>query len=133
MTCTWLKYITIFGSAVETVNILFLGGAKRVSLAERLISAGEKRQLNVAIFSYELSSLVPIMQVGRVIKGKRWSDPDLIKHLEDTITNHDINVVLPFVDPAINICAILKCVLAQTTLRSDLVNLFVTTQLSNFS
>ena len=39
----------------KEINILFLGGAKRVSLARKVIAAGEKLGVRVNIFSYELS------------------------------------------------------------------------------
>jgi len=92
----------------HTVNILFLGGAKRVSLAEHFIRSGQALNLEVHVFSYELGPYAPIAQVGKVIVGKRWDDNDLYQHLLDTIKNNHIDVVLPFVDRAIEICAILK-------------------------
>lgn len=92
----------------KVINILFLGGAKRVSLAEEFIKAGNNLDYAVSIFSYELTPFVPIAEVGTVVLGKKWADPHLVAHLRSVIHEHDIDVVLPFVDPAIQIAASLK-------------------------
>lgn len=44
----------------QAVNILFLGGAKRVSMARMFQASGERLGLDVNIFSYELSPEAPI-------------------------------------------------------------------------
>ena len=93
---------------MKKVNILFLGGAKRVSLAEHLIKAGKKLGLDIAIFSYELDEKVPLASVGTIIKGKKWSDADLFSDLHNQIMRNDISIVLPFVDPAIEVAELLK-------------------------
>ena len=93
---------------METCNILFLGGAKRVSLANHFIEAGKARGLEVHVFSYELDKRVPIASVGEVIIGKKWKDAVLIDDLCKTVVKHNINIILPFVDPAVEKCGILK-------------------------
>lgn len=93
---------------MKKVNILFLGGAKRVSLAEHLIKAGKKLGLDIAIFSYELDERVPLASVGTILKGKKWSDADLFSDLHNQIMRNDISIVLPFVDPAIEVAELLK-------------------------
>ena len=94
-----------------TINILFLGGAKRVSLAEHFIKAGERLGQKVNIFSYELQKECPIAAVGTVIIGKRWNDESLAEDLIDAVTDNHINIILPFVDPAVEIAAIEKDIL----------------------
>jgi carbamoyl-phosphate synthase large subunit len=94
--------------SMRNVNILFLGGAKRVSLAQHLIDRGEKMDLSVHVFSYELQLRVPIASIGKVIIGKKWSDASIYDHLFETIISNKIDIVLPFVDPAIEIAAVLK-------------------------
>lgn len=89
-----------------TINILFLGGAKRVSLAEHFIKAGERLGQKINIFSYELQKECPIAAVGTVIIGKRWKDEALAEDLIDAIQNNQINIILPFVDPAVEIAAL---------------------------
>lgn len=93
---------------MKRVNVLFLGGAKRVSLAEHLIKAGKKLGLDIHIFSYELDERVPLASVGTIIKGKKWSDVKLFSDLHNQIARNDISIVLPFIDPAIEVAELLK-------------------------
>lgn len=92
----------------KDINILFLGGAKRVSLAEKFIDEGKERGLNVNIFSYELDINVPISLVGEIIIGLRWNDNNLYDHLLETIKAKNIDIVLPFLDYATIVSARLK-------------------------
>jgi len=91
--------------AEKNINILFLGGAKRVSLAEQFIEKGKQRSTSVKIFSYELDKYVPIAAVGEVIEGLRWKDENLIDHLVSVVEKKDIHIILPFVDPAIAVAS----------------------------
>lgn len=93
---------------MRNINVLFLGGAKRVSLAEHLIASGKKLGLDVKIFSYELDERVPLASVGIILKGKKWSDVNLFSDLHNQINKNNINIVLPFVDPAIEVAEMLK-------------------------
>ncbi|PWK26176.1 carbamoyl-phosphate synthase large subunit [Arcicella aurantiaca] len=90
------------------LNILFLGGAKRVSLAERLISAGKSLGKEVKIFSYELDKYVPIAGVGEVIIGLKWKDEQIYTHLTEIVNQYQIHIILPFVDPATLTASVLK-------------------------
>ncbi len=90
----------------KEINILFLGGAKRVSLARKVIAAGEKLGVRVNIFSYELSPEVPVAAVGKVITGLKWSDPGLMEHLKTVVGQYGIDIMLPFVDPAIEVASL---------------------------
>ena len=85
---------------MNRINILFLGGAKRVSLAHYFIEAGKLLGYDVHIFSYELSAKVPISIKAKVILGLKWHDIDLYDHLISTIRENLIHIVIPFVDPA---------------------------------
>ena len=40
----------------RNINILMLGGAKRVAMAEQLMRAGKQLGVNVSIFSHELDA-----------------------------------------------------------------------------
>lgn len=93
---------------MKQLNVLFLGGAKRVSFAEHLKAAGKQRGMDVAIFSYELEKTVPIGKVAEVLIGLKWSDGNIYTDLENVIAKHNIHIVLPFVDKAIEIAANLK-------------------------
>lgn len=85
------------------VNVLFLGGAKRVSFGNKLINAGQRLGIDVKIYSYELEPEVPIALIGGVIIGRRWTAPDILDHLHQVVGACHINVILPFVDGAISI------------------------------
>ncbi len=90
------------------LHILFLGGGKRVSLARHLKEAALSRGLCPNVFSYELTTTLPIAEEAQIIIGKRWNDPELMADLKQTIASYSITMVLPFVDPAIEVCARLK-------------------------
>lgn len=87
----------------RNLNVLFLGGAKRVSFGRKLVEAGEKMGLAVKIYSYEIDAEVPISLIGGVIIGRRWSAPDVLDHLHQVVSAYKIDVLLPFVDGAISI------------------------------
>lgn len=84
------------------VNVLFLGGAKRVSFGRKLIDAGHRFGIDVKIYSYELEPEVPVALIGGVILGRRWDAPDILDHLHQIVGAYHIGVMLPFVDGAIS-------------------------------
>ncbi len=92
----------------ENINILFLGGAKRVSLAEKFIEEGKILNKNVTIFSYELDVNVPISFVGKIIIGLKWNDPKLYEHLQQVVKENNISIILPFLDYATIVASKLK-------------------------
>lgn len=89
----------------RNINILFLGGAKRVSMAEQLIKAGAGFGIEVKIFSHELSPCEPIASIGTIITGNKYLSPEIDTELDEIIANHDIHILLPFIDPAIEVAA----------------------------
>lgn len=89
----------------ETVNILMLGGAKRVSMGRMLIEAGRRLGKEVKLFSYELDKRVPVSAIATIIKGLRWSDPQLMEDLHEVVAQHDIDILIPFVDGAVGVAA----------------------------
>ena len=90
------------------ITILMLGGAKRVSVARHLIEAFRREGRQARMLSYELDWRVPAVAVAEVIQGLRWNDPGLTEHLRDIVQSRHVNLVLPFVDPAVEICARLR-------------------------
>ncbi len=54
----------------KTINILMLGGARRVSLAEQLIRSAKRMGHDVNLISYELLTEVPIALVAEVVDRK---------------------------------------------------------------
>lgn len=85
---------------MKKLNILFLGGAKRVSLAESFISSGKIRGIEVKIFSYEINENTPISFIGKVIFGKKWNDKNILDDIERVVVDEKIDLILPSVDPA---------------------------------
>ncbi len=87
------------------LNILFLGGAKRVSMARKLIAAGQRRGVSMNLFSYELHAEVPVAELARVITGRKFNAPDILDHLHTIVELYSIDVLIPFVDPAVGVAA----------------------------
>ncbi|MEG0560583.1 MAG: ATP-grasp domain-containing protein [Muribaculaceae bacterium] len=87
------------------ITILMLGGAKRVAIAEQLIRAGKDMKKNVRIYSHELSPFEPIASVGKIIVGGKYSDLGSVEDICDIIKTYKVDIVLPFIDPAIEIAA----------------------------
>jgi len=89
----------------QSVNILFLGGAKRVAMAKLFKKAAAERGLGCNIFSYEAVMNVPISCIGTVITGLRWNDTEIYGHLEQLCDRYDIGIVIPFVDGAVAVAS----------------------------
>lgn len=90
---------------MKKINIMMLGGARRVSMAELFKRSGERIGREVSIISYELMEQVPIALVGKVIVGLRWSDPNVVADIVRVAKEYEIDIILPFVDGAIEIAS----------------------------
>jgi len=80
------------------MNILFIGGGRRTSLAERFESQGH------VVYGYELENNTPLSFHHAVCQGLRWDDPDIksdIKRRMDDIKA----LAIPLQDAAIPILA----------------------------
>lgn len=93
---------------MKKINIMMLGGARRVSMAELFKRSGERIGREVSIISYELLEQVPIALVGKVIVGLRWSDPNVVADIVKVAKEYEIDIILPFVDGAIEIASKVK-------------------------
>ena len=98
----------------KTIKIMMLGGARRVSMAEQLKRSAERMGCDVKIFSYELIAEVPIAVCAEVIVGLRWSDPDVVDDICRICRENEINILLPFVDGAIEVAARCKDRIPET-------------------
>ena len=87
------------------ITILMLGGARRVSMAELLMQSGKHMGKAVRILSYELQAKVPRAAVADVIVGRKWSDPLVVDDLVEVCRREHVDIILPFVDGAIEIAA----------------------------
>jgi carbamoyl-phosphate synthase large subunit len=81
------------------MNILFLGGGRRVTLAELFIDRGHK------IFAYERSYNVPIASVAEVIMGLKWKDILLVSDLNTIVKDYKIDLIIPLQDEAVQLLA----------------------------
>ena len=90
---------------LRKVNILFLGGAKRVSMGRKFIEAGRRMGMDVRLYSYELSPYVPIACIAEVIIGLKWADPEVTAHIHGIIEQKGIDILVPFVDGAVEVAA----------------------------
>lgn len=104
---------------MDKFGVLFLGGGKRVSLAEKFIEAGKSLNLDTQVMSYDLDVEQPICEVGKVIVGKRWDDPSIIKDISDKIFEQGIDLVLANVDPATLILTQLDESITNKIISSD--------------
>lgn len=94
---------------MKEINILFLGGSKRISIAEKFIEAGLSLNYKINIFSYELTDKNPIFFIAKeVIIGKKWNEASIYNHIEEVIQTKEIHILIPFVDPATIILSKLK-------------------------
>jgi carbamoyl-phosphate synthase large subunit len=89
----------------NSINILFLGGAKRVEMARHFIAAARSLGREARIFSYEKTTTVPIASVGEVIIGLKWSDQNIYADLKKVVDRHKISIIVPFVDGAVGVAA----------------------------
>lgn len=60
------------------------------------------------IVSYELMEQVPIALVGKVVVGLRWGDPNVVSDIVRVAKEYEIDIILPFVDGAIEIASKVK-------------------------
>lgn len=83
-------------------NVLFLGGGRRNTLAEKFIDSGFN------VFSYETDEVCPISDVAEVIKGFRWKDKNIHLHLREVIADNNISIVIPLQDQAVPLASTIK-------------------------
>ncbi len=89
----------------QQLTIMLLGGARRVSLAQLLKRSGSRIGYKINIVSYDLTEEIPISLEGKVIKGLKWSDPGVVDDIERVVKEYGVNVILPFVNGAIEIAS----------------------------
>lgn len=91
---------------MKTMNILFLGGAKRVGMARLLVESGRERDIDVRIFGYELCRECALAVVASdIVEGRRWSDPSIYAHIDSVVAEYSIEIIVPFVDGAVGVAA----------------------------
>ena len=83
---------------MKPINILFVGGGRRVSLGNRFLLKGCR------LFSYEDDVNCPISEIADITEGLRWKDPVIKDHLNSTCKALDIDLIIPLQDEAIPLC-----------------------------
>ena len=87
------------------LSILMHGGAKRVSIARMFLAEAKKMGLKLDLYSWELQPVVPIAEVAEIAVGRRCDDPLLLEDLHKFTLEKGINIMIPFIDPAIGVVA----------------------------
>ena len=87
------------------LSILMHGGAKRVSIARMFLAEAKKMGLELDLYSWELQPVVPIAEVAEIAVGRRCDDPLLLEDLHKFTLEKGINIMIPFIDPAIGVVA----------------------------
>ena len=83
------------------VNILFLGASKRTTLLEDFISTAKELNIDIKLYSCELSSnFCPISHLSTILEGPEFTDKSFQKWLKNTIQKYNINIVIPNMDSA---------------------------------
>lgn len=93
---------------MQKINILFVGGSKRVSAAEGFIKAGLSLNLEIKLFSYEIGKGLPIQSIATVIQGLNFNNPEVIYDLRRVVEEFNINIVIPYHDSAVNLLSRIK-------------------------
>ncbi len=84
----------------KTLNILFLGAGKRMSLFERMVAACDKEGTQARLLSYENSRFVPVVDLAQIVIGLPWNDPRFSEHLLATVAERHVDVIIPCMDAA---------------------------------
>lgn len=93
---------------MDKINILFVGGSKRVSAAECFIKAGLDLNLEIKLFSYEIGKGLPIESIATVIQGLYFNNPEVIDDIRRVVRECNINLVIPYHDSAVELLSGIK-------------------------
>ena len=109
---------------MNKINVLFLGGAKRTTLAELLQNSCSKYDLELDIFSYEMSANVPITEYATVIMGLPFSHPNVLGHLQKIIFENSIDICLGFNDNSLYLLPDLNRICFCPSSSSEFLSIF---------
>jgi len=115
---------------MNRINVLFLGGAKRTTLAELLQNSCRTYDLELNIFSYEISTNVPITEYATVIVGLPFSNPNVLGHLQKIILENNIDICLGFNDNSLHLLPDLNRICFCPSVSSELLSIFENKQQS---
>ena len=109
---------------MKKIRVLFVGGGKRYSAAEKLVQAGEEMGCPVEIYAYEMGVGLPIADIATVIPGKAFAHPEVLYDLEQKIGELNIDIALPYHDAAIPLLARLSHAVFVPTCNYEMVQIF---------
>lgn len=92
----------------ENIHILFLGGGRKVSFAQKLKESGSRLGFKVSVYSYDLSKEVPIVLEGEVIKGLPWTDPGVVGDICNVVEEKQIDIILPILNGSIEVASMCR-------------------------
>lgn len=76
-----------------------------MSMARLMTDTAARLGFDARMYSFELGEDVPIAAVAEVITGGKWSDPALVDQLNQACIDKKIDIILPFVDGAVEVAA----------------------------
>ena len=109
---------------MKILRVLFVGGAKRYSFAEKLVQVGREFDLDIKLYAYEMGEGLPIADIATVVQGRKFSSSDVLCHLGSTIDKYGIDIALPFHDQAIPLLINFADQVYVPTCDRALVNIF---------
>lgn len=77
-------------------------------MARKFIAAAQTIGQSLKLYSYELSPYVPVAELAEVIIGLRWTDPAIIEDIRRIVKEKEIDIIIPFVDPAVGLAATVR-------------------------
>lgn len=86
---------------MRTVQILFLGASKRVSLLERFVDAASRHNIDLKLFSCESDDrFCPIGTLATVLAGPPFLSDEFESWLYNIVARDSIDIVIPNMDSA---------------------------------
>lgn len=86
--------------ASKTLNLMFIGAGKRLSLLERFQAAAAREGIALGLFSIEQGRKVPIAGIAQVMEGPNFDTVASEQFLIDQVERLAIDVVIPNIDNA---------------------------------
>lgn len=84
------------------MRILFVGAGRRRSLFRRFKAAGRKENVEIDLYSYELSDFVPVAKLATIITGFEWDAPEFKEDILNLVRDNKISLIIPMMDPAVS-------------------------------
>lgn len=92
----------------KRINILMLGGGRRVSVAELLKESGKRLGTEVEVTGYELITKVPLGAAGKIMQGLPWDDERVVEDVVRVAHETEADILLPFCNDAVTVAARVK-------------------------